>query len=73
MLMRGRKAAETGVAAVAALFAQGVPVNLNKVNMSADEPSVEAPAPLVKLPPYAWNHSHTLWMESRVSKEYRLR
>lgn len=72
-LIRGRNATETAIAAVGALFAQGVPVNLNEVNIDADDTTVEPPALLVDLPPYAWNHSRTFWGESRVSKEYRLR
>ena len=73
MLSRGRNAVETAVTAAAALYAQGVPVHVNQVNMSADGMNHESPKPLVNLPPYAWNHSRTFWAESRVSKEYRLR
>ena len=73
MLKRGQNAAETGLASVAALFAQGVPVKLNNVNMGAEDAAVEVPMPLVSLPSYAWNHSRTFWAETRVSKDYRLR
>ena len=73
MLKRGQNAAETGLDSVAALFARGVPVNLNQVNMGAEDAAVEAPVPLVNLPSYAWNHSRTFWAETRVSKEYRSR
>lgn len=73
MLSRGRSAIETSMAAVATLFAQGVSVNLKEVNMRADGAECEPPAPLVDLPPYAWNHSHTFWGEPRISRDYRLR
>lgn len=73
MLVRGQDATNTGLAAVASLFAQGVPVNLKSVNTVVEDTTVEAPTPLTNLPPYAWNHSRRFWAESRISKEYRLR
>ncbi|KAF7553514.1 hypothetical protein G7Z17_g3559 [Cylindrodendrum hubeiense] len=70
-LVRDKDACETTLEAVAALWARGMPAQLQKVN----EPEQSSPTPqvLVDLPPYPWNHSKKFWAESRLSSQYRFR
>ena len=68
VLSRGKDGIQTALAAVGALFAQGLPVNVKEINGD----TVDA-QPLADLPSYNWNHSRTFWSESRITKEFRLR
>ena len=68
VLSRGKDGIQTALAAVGALFSQGLTVNVKEVNGDTDDAQ-----PLVDLPSYNWNHSRTFWAESRVTKEFRSR
>ena len=68
ILSRGKNGIETALAAVGALFSQGLAVNVKEVNRDTDDAQ-----PLVDLPSYNWNHSRTFWSESRITKEFRQR
>jgi len=70
-LIRNRDACETALEAVAAIFARGIPANLENVN----SPSAHSlrPQVLVDLPSYPWNHTKRFWAESRLSSDYRFR
>lgn len=59
------------LALVARLHCLGYKINLARVN-SPLKRETELSA-LVDLPQYAFNHSHTFWYESRVSKNFRTR
>ena len=73
ILKRDHNAAETALDAVGFLAAQGVQVDISRVNNESTSTHKESPRPLVNLPPYCWNHSRTFWAESRISQEYRFR
>ncbi len=68
VLSRGQDGVQTALAAVGALFAQGLPVNVKEANGDTDDAQ-----PLVDLPSYNWNHSRSFWCESRITKEFRFR
>ncbi|KAI1102916.1 putative polyketide synthase [Jackrogersella minutella] len=70
-LIRNRDACLTVLEATAALWARGVPANLERAN----RPVQTGPRPqvLVDLPSYPWNHSKQFWAESRLSSNYRFR
>ena len=51
------------------ILTMGVPVNLGALNRF-DSGRIE---PIIDLPAYPWNHSHSFWWESRLDKEFRLR
>ena len=68
VLSRGKNGIETALAAVGALFSQGLAVNVKEVNGDTDDAQ-----PLVDLPSYNWNHTRTFWSESRITKEFRSR
>ncbi len=68
VLSRGKNGIQTALAAVGALFSQGLTVNVKEVNGDTDDAR-----PLGDLPSYNWNHSRTFWSESRITKEFRSR
>ena len=68
VLSRGKNGVQTALAAVGALFAQGLVVNVKEANGDTDDAH-----PLADLPSYNWNHSRTFWSESRITKEFRSR
>ena len=68
VLSRGKNGIETALAAVGALFSQGLTVNVKEVNGDTDDAHA-----LIDLPSYNWNHSRTFWSESRITKEFRSR
>ena len=68
VLSRGKNGIQTALAAVGALFSQGLAVNVKEVNGDTDDAH-----PLADLPSYNWNHSRTFWSESRITKEFRSR
>ena len=68
VLSRGKNSIQTALAAVGALFSQGLSVNVKEVNGDTNDAQ-----PLVDLPSYNWNHSRTFWSESRITKEFRSR
>ena len=51
------------------LLTMGVPVNLGALNRF-NSGHIE---PLIDLPAYLWNYSHSFWRESHLDKEFRLR
>jgi acyl transferase domain-containing protein/NADPH:quinone reductase-like Zn-dependent oxidoreductase/SAM-dependent methyltransferase len=68
LLRRKFIATTTTLEAMGQLWAEGCPVNVNRVN----DVSQSHAKMLVDLPPYAWNHK-TYWDESHLSQQYRLR
>lgn len=70
-LTRGESALQTIFEAMGQLFCVGIAVDLRKVN----QPSLERinRSPLVDLPSYPWNHTRKYWLESRISRNHRLR
>lgn len=52
------------------LFLAGGTVNLNRVNQNHLSP---APAVIVDLPNYSWNHSTRYWHETMASKDWRFK
>ncbi|KAI9728591.1 MAG: Type I Iterative PKS [Cirrosporium novae-zelandiae] len=73
VLLRGRNGINTALDAAGALFANGVGVDISKVNSGTGYALNDVPSPLVNLPSYRWNHSRTYWGESRIAKQYRTR
>ena len=53
-----------------AVFARGSQLDSLAVNNESGKESVKL---LVDLPSYPWNHSHSYWEESRLSREFRNR
>ena len=73
ILAQGRNAVDSALATAGALSAQGVPVDIPRVNNDADDIVGALGRTLVDLPSYCWNHSRTYWAESRISKQFRFR
>lgn len=69
MLSRKRDAAITSMQAAGKLWAQGVNVDISRVNFQ--ESLVSACKSLVNLPPYPWNHNKKYFHESNWGKKYR--
>ena len=72
LLRRKASAMQTALEAAGALFCQGYEVDLSAVNEArgSDGPK---PLMLIDLPSYPFNHSKEYWLESRLSKNFRLR
>jgi acyl transferase domain-containing protein/NADPH:quinone reductase-like Zn-dependent oxidoreductase/SAM-dependent methyltransferase len=68
VLRRKFDGATTALEAMGQLWAEGCPVDVDRVNNA----SHSQPMMLVDLPPYAWNHK-IYWDESHLSRQYRLR
>lgn len=74
VLDRSNPGVDTLLTSVGNLFARGSVVDLSLVNQASPSHSSEqSPTMLVKLPPYAFNHSQNTWYESRLSRNYRFR
>ena len=75
VISRGKNNVNMALAFAGAMFAQGV--QLETLNVNGDSDSFmeggHQPQLLTTLPSYAWNHTHTFWNESRLSKQYRMR
>jgi acyl transferase domain-containing protein/NADPH:quinone reductase-like Zn-dependent oxidoreductase len=69
VLKTGRSAQETAMSLCGNLWCYGVPVKLNAVN-NLIESEVTM---LTDLPTYPFNHAHSFWYESRLSKNFRFR
>ncbi|KAL8726146.1 MAG: hypothetical protein Q9166_006903 [cf. Caloplaca sp. 2 TL-2023] len=69
-LRMNASAEETILHLVGELHCLGSPVDLLAVNSITSDTDVEM---LVDLPAYPFNHSHTYWHESRLSKNFRFR
>lgn len=70
-LVRGRAATETILEAAGKLHCVGFDVNLGNVNAPSSEHDGELMT-LPALPEYPFDHAHTYWHESRISKNVRL-
>lgn len=71
MLKRGKSAMRTVLGAVGALHTLGVPVDVSTLNTSTNPEHTGQL--LADLPSYPFDHSHTYWNESRISRSYRFR
>ena len=69
-LKRKANAAETLLQCLAELFSAGLPLDITTVNCGFHR---YGPQLLSDLPPYPFNHAHTHWHESRLSKDYKNR
>jgi acyl transferase domain-containing protein len=70
VLHRSQPAAETMLELMGQLFSLGHPVSVQAVNQENPE---AVPQPLVDCPAYPFDHSQRYWVESRVSRDFRLR
>lgn len=68
MLRKNFDGVETVLQSMGNLWTKAYPINMDLVNETNANVRM-----LVDLPPYAWNHSHTFWDESHLSRAYRLR
>ncbi|KAL6812029.1 hypothetical protein J3E69DRAFT_359798 [Trichoderma sp. SZMC 28015] len=74
VLNRNNPGLDTLLRTVGNLFARGSVVDIALVNQaSLSSSSKELPTMLTNLPPYVFNHSQTIWYESRLSRNYRFR
>ncbi|PVH93281.1 ketoacyl-synt-domain-containing protein [Periconia macrospinosa] len=72
ILLRNRPATTTFLQAAGDLWCENYPVNIRLANeLASDQPVPRSM--LIDLPSYAFDHTHTYWHESRLSKAYRLR
>ncbi|KAK2600653.1 hypothetical protein N8I77_010173 [Diaporthe amygdali] len=72
LLRRKSSAVQTTLEAAGSLFCQGYEVNLSAVNEACGSDG-RKPVMLIDLPSYPFNHSKEYWLESRLSKNFRLR
>ncbi|KAK7729951.1 Type I Iterative PKS [Diaporthe eres] len=72
MLRRKSSAVQTALEAAGSLFCQGYEVDLSAVNEAGGSDG-HKPLMLIDLPSYPFNHSKEYWLESRLSKNFRLR
>lgn len=72
LLKRKSSAVRTALEAAGSLFCQGYEVDLSAVN-DARGSDGHKPLMLIDLPSYPFNHSKEYWLESRLSKNFRLR
>lgn len=70
VLHRSRPAIETMLELMGQLFSLGHGVSVSTINHRNTE---AVPRPLVDCPPYPFDHSHSYWAESRLSRDFRLR
>jgi malonyl CoA-acyl carrier protein transacylase/ubiquinone/menaquinone biosynthesis C-methylase UbiE len=66
-LMRLQNATTTMLSLAGTLFCRGHTVNLSKVNAYRTMNSQDV---VTDLPPYAWNHTHRFWHETRYARDY---
>lgn len=72
LLKRKSSAVQTALETAGSLFCQGYEVDLPAVN-EAGGLDGRKPLMLIDLPSYPFNHSKEYWLESRLSKNFRLR
>ncbi|KAI3395544.1 hypothetical protein diail_1206 [Diaporthe ilicicola] len=72
LLRRKTSAVQTALEAAGSLFCQGYEVELSAVNEARGSDG-RKPLMLIDLPSYPFNHSKEYWLESRLSKSFRLR
>lgn len=68
-LKRNTNALQSAMQLAADLLIRGCAVDLAAVNQANEK----KPAVLVDLPTYPWNHEHSYWHETRISRSHRLR
>ena len=75
VISRGKNNVNMALAFAGAMFAQGVQIETLSVNGDSDSfmDTFHQPRLLTTLPSYSWNHTHSFWNESRLSKQYRMR
>ncbi|KAB5585705.1 hypothetical protein GE09DRAFT_983703 [Coniochaeta sp. 2T2.1] len=74
VLDRNSPGVETLLTSIGALQSRGSLVDISAVNAASEcDFNAEKPTMLVDLPPYVFNHSQTVWYESRLSRNFRLR
>ena len=71
VLSRGHDAAATALECVGRLWAQGIKVDLPRVNLQ--EPGGRRSKALGDLPSYPWNHSKGFWHEPELAKARRFK
>lgn len=71
LLSRFKDGVNTAMAAAGALYSLGVPVDVSRVNRYSGRANAKIPRMLANLPPYAWNHSHSLSSVSRLERRYQ--
>lgn len=69
-IVRSVPATDSLLRAIGSLYCRGHLMNLSSINRQCVDTT---PAVLSNLPEYSFDHSHTYWRESRISKGYRLR
>ena len=69
-ILRNENSVHSSLSLVGSLLAQGLDVNLARLNT---QDAARRPQILVDLPLYPWNHAQNYWTESRVAREYRQR
>ncbi|KAI9658377.1 MAG: putative PKS/NRPS-like protein biosynthetic cluster [Bathelium mastoideum] len=70
-LVRNKDAESTIADVICKLGSMGFPVDLSRFN-GPSRSTQRKPKVLSTLPQYVWSHDTSLWIESRVSKEFRL-
>lgn len=71
MVLRGKDATETALAAAGQLWALGYDIDLSAVNGCENDLSVAGPKALTDLPPYPWNHAKGFWHEAYSTRSNR--
>lgn len=72
LLRRKSSAAQTALEAAGSLFCQGYEVDLSAVNEARGSDG-HKPLMLIDLPSYPFNHWKEYWLESQLSRNFRLR
>lgn len=73
ILIRRRSALDTMLEAAGRLYCLGHPINLSLINHRTKMKDSNQPLVLPNLPEYSFDHTHTYWHESRLSKGFRFR
>ena len=68
-LKRNTDALQSALQLASELLIRGCAIDLSAVNQA----NGKKPAVLVDLPTYPWNHEHSYWHETRLSRNHRLR
>lgn len=71
VLDKSKSAVQSTLELLGALFSRGHPVSISAGNQQS--PGTGRIPPLVNCPQYPFDHSQAYWVESRLSRDYRLR
>ncbi|KAL2140167.1 hypothetical protein VTI28DRAFT_4183 [Corynascus sepedonium] len=71
VLLRGKDARETALAAVGQLWALGHGIDLSSVNSFNQDRAVAGYKTLADLPAYPWNHTRSFWHEAYTTRSNR--